>query len=483
MQNVSRAAEPGSSTSGGRLPRPAANGNFVINLSASTTPVALVQPNHPDLQGFTFFVSRRREDRRERFRLHMGYFQTQEDAEKLLAVVREIFPAAWAGVAPGQRLRAAAVEVERPSLRPAAFELPQSELLNTALVPAKLELVAEPELPAKSELPSAPVAKPAAPTAPAAPAAAKPAPVARVTPTPVVLPAAKAALPTLTAAAPASHPQQVEKLEAVESLDSVRAAIASLGDSSRAAVNSNQQVLSPPAELALLSDTQTLKLLEKSIAPDGDTTIRGRAEIAGFAVQLKWSVQPIDTNALPSLAIFDAYTLYGAEGNRDGRRWYALRLGFFSDSASAKQVAHYVRSEFDSVAVVPITSGERDRAMQAAKQLAPPAPMPPPPSVSGEFKLIDDATGSRPAVAAAATPAVSAAPVAAKPASAAARRPPMSLEETLEVLGANDLKVDNKRGDLLGKSTARALHHAATRKEPQRSKLGKLFERLSGLNH
>ena len=47
---------------------------FVINLCASTTPVALTQPNSPELKRYTFFVTRRREEGRERFRLHMGYF-------------------------------------------------------------------------------------------------------------------------------------------------------------------------------------------------------------------------------------------------------------------------------------------------------------------------------------------------------------------------------------------------------------------------
>ena len=47
---------------------------YVINLCASTTPMALEQPKSAALRRFTFFISRRREDGRERFRLHMGYF-------------------------------------------------------------------------------------------------------------------------------------------------------------------------------------------------------------------------------------------------------------------------------------------------------------------------------------------------------------------------------------------------------------------------
>ena len=74
------------------LPGAAPLNAFVINLCSSTTPVALTPPDHAGLKRFTFFVSRRREEVRERFRLHMGYFDTQEEAEKLLDIVREIYP-------------------------------------------------------------------------------------------------------------------------------------------------------------------------------------------------------------------------------------------------------------------------------------------------------------------------------------------------------------------------------------------------------
>ena len=85
---------------------PGADGPFVINLRSSTTPMALTQPNDPALARFKFFMSRRLEDGRERFRLHMGFFETLAEAEEWLATVREIYPGAWAGEAPGKRLKA-----------------------------------------------------------------------------------------------------------------------------------------------------------------------------------------------------------------------------------------------------------------------------------------------------------------------------------------------------------------------------------------
>jgi hypothetical protein len=79
---------------------------YVINLCSSTTPMALAQPDAPELKRFRFFVSRRLEDGRERFRLHMGHFETLEEAEDWLGVVRDVYPGAWAGETPGKRLRA-----------------------------------------------------------------------------------------------------------------------------------------------------------------------------------------------------------------------------------------------------------------------------------------------------------------------------------------------------------------------------------------
>ena len=81
-----------------------AAGPFVINLCSSTTPMALAQPQAPELKRFNFFVSRRRADGRDRFHLHMGHFMTLTEAEEWLNVVRDIYPAAWAGEAPGKRL-------------------------------------------------------------------------------------------------------------------------------------------------------------------------------------------------------------------------------------------------------------------------------------------------------------------------------------------------------------------------------------------
>jgi hypothetical protein len=145
----------------------------------------------------------------------------------------------------------------------------------------------------------------------------------------------------------------------------------------------------PPADANALTDTQVLRILETRrvdpgelgkrppdrpeislLRPDDTNTRRALKEAVvqgapiSFVVQLCRSDEPIKLGTIPSLDIFRAYTLYLAEGALEGRSWHALRLGFFTDAISAKQVAHYAQTRFTSVAVLPINEPERVRASQ-----------------------------------------------------------------------------------------------------------------------
>lgn len=195
----------------------------------------------------------------------------------------------------------------------------------------------------------------------------------------------------------------------------------------------------PPAANLALSDTEVLRVLETRRATPGesghedevagisvvrpeDTNTRRilkeavvRDAPVSFAVQLQWSAQTIELAAVPSLSIFRAYKLYVIEGYREGRSWESLRLGFFNDAISAKQVAHYVRSSFPSVAVVPVTQDERKFGDGHPLRL--PSPSAPALSVSSAPRV----TTTRETSAAKAKPS---------------RRG--SLEETLEMLAASE---------------------------------------------
>jgi hypothetical protein len=575
MTATSNFASVRTSADGGEPGAPATSaGQFVLNLCSSTTPMALAQTDLPELKRFTFFVSRRFEEGRERFRLHMGYFATLAEAEEWLSVVREIYPGAWAGETPGRKLRerataAAAAQARHaagpqprvvpaparaPAPAPAAAARPAAPIPAAVRVPVVHAALPAARRAAAAPVVAAPVASPAAPritppriTAPTAapkPAgrAPPPAPV-RTTPAVVAQRAPAQAPPRTPAAAGPAAPSAARaagrSAKPVFEDSNVREVLAALGDAS--ATGETRLMHAPPLprvaapEGNSLSDTQVLKMLETRrpeggepqpadfahggiplLKPDDTGTRRALKEAVvnnapvSFAVQLQWSVQPAELDKVPPLAIFSAYTLYTVEGSRDGRRWYGLRLGFFSDAISAKQVAHYVRSEFASVAVVPVSPQEKGRATdQDTKAATLTGPAAAPPHAADEFKLIDDDTaniavaallqGRPPAAAqpgakpsakpmpkvavgrAVRQPTAGAAPARGRTRSGAGkvgareRRGAQTLEETLEILGASQLTIDAGTGETLNDSGVRHLRVEVQKNSP----FSRLLERLS----
>ena len=456
-------------------------GPFVINLCSSSTPMALPRADLPELKRFTFFVSRRFEEGRERFRLHMGFFATQAEADSWIALVRDIYPGAWAGEAPGKKLRARAVAAAEVQ---AAHATGPHSLAPQVEPPALPPVVAEaspaavrsvPTLQPAAAAPAKPVTAPAKPAAaPAKPAAARSAP-GRSAPARPSRPAPQAA----PAAAQKPAAAAASNLKEVNS--NIKAVLASLDETATA--TGLTRALPIPA--APLNDNETLQCLEGRMAD--------AAKPAAFAVQLKWSVEPIAFEKLPPLAIFSAYMLYCVEGSREGRKWFGLRLGFFNDPISAKQVAGYVRSEFASAAVVPVSADERQRVSGETGPVAPRATRQTPVPTNHEFKLFDaDMPPPREPAAASAPPAAAAKPkapvhelrltTAKRTASgnkvhARERRAPQTLEETLEILGANELTIDDKRSEA-GDARAAGESRRTERSTPFTRLLERLGERV-----
>jgi hypothetical protein len=485
--------------------------SFVINLCSSTTPMALTQPQLAELKRYKFFVSRRLEDGRERFRLHMGYFDSLPQAEEMLPLVRDLYPGAWAGEAPGKRLRA-----REPAGVAAASKTTLTPTLGAAPAPAPAPVpVPVPEsMPDAAILARAPTLTPDAELTVVAPTLAPaPAPVLELelVADPPVLPPPPPAPPApiaATAPPPTPAPRAGFKRDAGLPFDkrsNVREVLKSLDETGRArapavpAVQPHQLPAGPAARgPGVLPESQVMRLLEEKRGDPLNTT----STPAAFAIQLQWSVQAIDLAHVPSLAIFGAYTLYTVEGSREGRKWFGLRLGFFSDANAAKSVAQYVRSEFSSVAVVPVSLRERDGANAA--QGGPKAAAPEPamtqatterlPDQSAEFKLLED-TAERPKlspdlVAAAAEAAKPKAPAARKPAPrvggksakfrgnrvhANEKRSEKTLEETLEILGADLLQIEGAKRKPAGEGAVRHLDV----KVQKNSVFSRLLDRLA----
>jgi hypothetical protein len=66
--------------------------------------MAVRVPFGQKLVGFSVFRSRTTQDGRERFRLHVGYFESAPRAREALAVVRRYYPAAFIAAAPHSNL-------------------------------------------------------------------------------------------------------------------------------------------------------------------------------------------------------------------------------------------------------------------------------------------------------------------------------------------------------------------------------------------
>jgi hypothetical protein len=234
---------------------------YVINLDSSSTPMSLDVPFRHDLVGFTVFRSRSFEHGRERFRLHLGYFESEQRAEDALRVVRKYYPAALIAAAPVSHLGSLDNTVNT-----------EFRLLRTAY---------------------ARVVTPAgAPTAPA----------------PVAEKVAKGA-----ASAGVKEPR----------------------------VEAENRAPAPAVPQA-----------------------------QHYAVQLEWSLTPINTVEVPRLEIFEAYHLYTVRVLRQGSPQQGLRLGFFTSAESAFRVAEYVRPEFPGVGVVPVSHREYARAIELTRPRA-----------------------------------------------------------------------------------------------------------------
>src|SRR6516165_11200566 len=104
---TSMSAEPPSSSSTNPEHRAQAGaGPFMLTLCRLAAPVSLRSPQSPQLKPFTFFTSRARQpDGSERLYLHMGYFETLNDAERWAQIARGRYPNAVATIAPAEFLR------------------------------------------------------------------------------------------------------------------------------------------------------------------------------------------------------------------------------------------------------------------------------------------------------------------------------------------------------------------------------------------
>jgi hypothetical protein len=385
-------------------------GPFVINLHASTAPIGLPSKSPAGNEHARLYQIQRVDDGRIRYRLRLGPFATEDEAEVALAQARLEYPGALMMTAAADDLHAIALvrgkahpggpsadvrstdtsadarntdTVLQPVLDTRRFTLP---ITADPVAPAALPAAAAPVSPLTLTLVEDAPARAAAPVPPLVLTlvedppvrAAAPVLVAAVpkpTPTPaavIAAPAAAAAAPVVAQTAPAAAvPQRVAVSVASEiaSMQALIAAIDSDIDTSPNKVTTKPPVLrTVPAAKATarrddaragapvpsLESTQTLRPL---------TPLElGEHEAARwFVVQLALSDDAFDPDALPHLDIFSLYRLYTVVGMDQGRLVHALRLGFFGEEVGARAVASYLSGFYDEPLVKRVSVAERDR--------------------------------------------------------------------------------------------------------------------------
>jgi hypothetical protein len=330
-------------------------GPFVISLSASSAPIAPPEKGIAGCQHAHVYQIQRTEDRRMRYRLRLGPFASEDEAEAILQKVRDIYPGALMATADADDLRAialrggssagktAAAVTPAASATPAAPAVPAKPLAN--VVPTLPVIPTAPAKPTISAMPAGPVkpavstlsSVPAKPTVPTAPSPstptvaatpltpAKPAiPVLRVTPSAAVAPGVQKAPVRAPAAVPAASAPPSRKVE------------------------------QPSHALLDLESTQTVRVLTQLELED-DTASRW------FVIQLSEAEAAFDPNTVPDLDIFRLYRLYSVAGIDQGRIVHALRLGFFSEEIAAGAVASYLAAFYDKPTIKRVSSAERER--------------------------------------------------------------------------------------------------------------------------
>src|SRR5580704_11542449 len=102
-------------------PRLGGDGPFVINLSVSTAPISVptkaLTNSHIDAHVYQIQVT---EDGRTRYRLRLGPFASEDEADAILAEVRDTYPGALTATASASDLRVIATMQAKIDQRPAA---------------------------------------------------------------------------------------------------------------------------------------------------------------------------------------------------------------------------------------------------------------------------------------------------------------------------------------------------------------------------
>jgi hypothetical protein len=151
-------------------PRLGGEGPFVINLSASTAPISIPANAFAGCSDAHVYQIQVTEDGRTRYRLRLGPFATEDEADAVLAVVRDTYPGALTATAGASDSRVigsmqAKVEARQASARKPVKDKADAEISIDIAWPTP-ELAVPPTRPVRAAPTAAPVAIPPAAAAP-----------------------------------------------------------------------------------------------------------------------------------------------------------------------------------------------------------------------------------------------------------------------------------------------------------------------------
>jgi hypothetical protein len=328
-------------------------GPFVINLSASTAPIGVPARTFDGCEEAHVYQVQRMEDRRPRYRLRLGPFAQEEEADAILQKVRDIYPGALTATADADDLRMIATlqakaEPKHPPAQAVMQPTAPPVMVKISPPPVVVKPAPSPTVVAKISPP--PVVVKPEPSPPLVVTFAQPPVLTRLAPPPVaVKPSPIAVKPAPAPATPLASPPMLTSVLRVP----VRApmpAPAMTGPAPREPVQVGKGVPD-------LETTQTVRALT-AVELENDESSRW------FVIQLSLAEQAFDPEEVPNLDIFSVYRLYSVAGIDQGRIFHALRLGFFSEEIAARAVASYLTTFYERPTIKRVSTAERDRFAQ-----------------------------------------------------------------------------------------------------------------------
>jgi hypothetical protein len=341
-------------------PRLGGAGPFVVNLSASTAPISVPVNDIAGCRQAHLYLVQRMEDGRMRYRLRLGPFAREDDADAVLVKVRDLYPSALTATAGADDLRSiAAMQAKADALRPSMEKQPEVAAVTPAPAAATAVLTTAASSPGPSaanplnRAPPKAIATPSPPSSQVLQLRTPPLPQEPVRRSPTSSKASPARVPPATPAATAA----THSTPAAASLakPALRAAVPKATQEAAGvtafAPRHAEKNGDPPLSLEA---TQTLR-------PLTPLELEDEGSMRWFVIQLSVAEQAFDPDTVPNLDIFIVYRLYSVAALEQGRTMHALRLGFFGEEMAARAVANYLAAYYDKPTIKRVSVAERER--------------------------------------------------------------------------------------------------------------------------